>query len=52
MNNFGGITKNDIPTSIEITFSSSDVGYNVDNLPHSLDMPNDYAEDEVKITFC
>lgn len=52
VNNFGGITKNDIPTSIEITFSSSDVGYNVDNLPHSLDMPNNYAEDEAKITFC
>ena len=50
-NNFGTISDTNIPTVLELTFSSSAPSGTALKLPHSFDMPNNKRADEVAITF-
>ena len=51
VNNYGWITTDCVPTSIEMTFSSSETADGHGLVPHPFDMPNNKQRPDVKIDF-
>ena len=50
-NNYTGINQNGLPITLELTFSKNNQLFNIDSLPHILDMPNKKSKNEIFISF-
>jgi hypothetical protein len=50
-NNYTGINQNGLPITLELTFSKNNQLFNIDSLPHILDMPNNKSKNEIFISF-